>query len=75
MTKDKKHKPNQFDLNRKQILKLAKMAENFSDVEWFTLEERLDSGIGPTVLVRFNLFGDNDKDIDTTVDITDVSTW
>ena len=75
MTKDKKHKPNQFDLNRKQILKLAKMAENFSDVEWFTLEERLDSGIGPTVVVRFNLFGDNDKDIDTTVDITDVSTW
>ena len=75
MTKDKKHKPNQFALNRKQVLKLAKMAENFSDVEWFTLEERLDSGIGPTVVVRFNLFGDNDKDIDTTVDITDVSTW
>lgn len=75
MTKDKKLKPYQFALNRKQILKLAKMAENFSDVEWFTLEERLDSGIGPTIVVRFNLFSDNDKDIDTTVDITDVSTW
>ncbi len=71
---DKKYKSNQFALNRKQVLKLANMAENFPDVEWFTLEERLDSGIGPTVVVRFNLFGDNDKDIDTTVDITDVST-
>jgi hypothetical protein len=74
-TKDKKYRPNQFALNRKQVLKLANMAENFSNVEWFTLEERLDSGIGPTVVVKFNLFGDNDKDIDTTVDITDVSTW
>jgi hypothetical protein len=74
-TKDKKYRPNQFALNRKQVLKLANMAENFSNVEWFTLEERLDSGIGPTVVVKFNLFDDNDKDIDTTVDITDVSTW
>ena len=74
-TKDKKYRPNQFALNRKQVLKLANMAENFSNVEWFTLEERLDSGIGPTIVVRFNLFGDRDKDVDTTVDITDVSTW
>ena len=74
-TKDKKYRPNQFALNRKQVLKLANMAENFSNVEWFTLEEQLDRGIGPTVVVKFNLFGDNDKDIDTTVDITDVSTW
>ena len=73
--KDKKYRPNQFALNRKQVAKLAKMVENFPDVEWFTLEERLESGIGPTVVVRFNLFNDNDKDIDTTVDITDVSTW
>ena len=72
---DKKYKPNKFALNRKQILKLAKIADQFPEVEWFTLEEKLDSGIGPTVVVRFNLFGDNDKDIDTTVDITDVSTW
>lgn len=73
--KDKKYKSNQFSLNRKQVEKLAKMVENFPDVEWFTLEESLESGIGPTVVVRFNLFGDSDKDIDTTVDITDVSTW
>lgn len=67
--------PHQFALNRKQIEKLSKMAEHFHEVEWFTLEEDLSSGIGPTVVVKFNLFNDDDKDIDTTVDITDVSTW
>ena len=72
---DKKYKSNQFALNRKQVEKLAKMSEQFPEVEWFNLEERLDSGIGPSVVVRFNLFGDRDKDVDTTVDITDVSTW
>ena len=75
MTKDKKYQPRQFALNRKQIEKLAKMAEHFQDVEWFTLEEDSSSGIGPTVVVKLNLFNDSDKDVDTTVDITDVSTW
>lgn len=64
-----------FTLNRTQVEKLAKMAEHFKEVEWFTLEEHITSGIGPTVVVKFNLFNDTDKDIDTTVDITDVSTW
>ncbi len=75
MTKDKKHRPQQFALNRSQIEKLAKMTAHFKEVEWFTLEETNTSGIGPTVVVKFNLFNDSDKDIDTTVDITDVSTW
>lgn len=74
MTKDK-YKPSQFSLNRNQIEKLAKMANHFKEVEWFTLEESSSSGIGPTVVVKFNLFNDSDKDIDTTVDITDVGTW
>lgn len=74
-TKDKKSKPHRFALNRSQIEKLAKMAAHFKEVEWFTLEENNSSGIGPTVVVKFNLFNDSDKDIDTTVDITDVSTW
>jgi len=65
----------EFALNRKQIEKLSRMAEQFREVEWFTLKEESTSGIGPTVTVKFNLFGDSDKDIDTTVDITDVSTW
>jgi hypothetical protein len=75
MTKDKKHRPQQFALNRSQIEKLAKMAAHFKEVEWFTLEETNNSGIGPTVVVKFNLFNDSDKDIDTTVDITDINTW
>lgn len=58
-----------------QVEKLAKMAEHFKEVEWFTLEATHTSGIGSTVTVKFNLFNDDDKDIDTTVDITDVSTW
>jgi hypothetical protein len=64
-----------FVLNRTQVEKLAKMADHFKEVEWFTLESTHTSGIGPAVVVKFNLFADNDKDIDTTVDITDVSTW
>jgi len=75
MTKDKKHRPHQFALNRSQVEKLAKMAAHFKEVEWFTLEENHSSGIGPSVVVKFNLFNDSDKDIDTTVDITDVNTW
>ena len=51
------------------------MADHFKEVEWFTLESNSSSGIGPTISVKFNLFGDHDKDEDTTIDITDVSTW
>lgn len=76
--KDKKIKvvaANQFALNRSQVLKLSQLADQFEEVEWFTLEESRTSGIGPTVVVKFNLFKDNDKDTDVVVDITDVSTW
>jgi hypothetical protein len=76
MKKNNNHyKPNQFCLNRSQVEKLVKIASQFKEVEWFTLEAASTSGIGSTVTVKFNLFNDNDKDIDTIVDITDVSTW
>jgi hypothetical protein len=75
MKKDKNYKPNQFCLNRSQVEKLIKIASNFKEVEWFTLEESNTSGIGSSVVVKFNLFNDPDKDTDTVVDITDVSTW
>jgi hypothetical protein len=65
----------EFALNRKQVEKLAQMAQHFKEVEWFTLTEEHTSGIGSTVTVKFNLFGDYDKDVDTTIDITDVETW
>jgi len=64
-----------ISLNRKQAFKFAKLVDHFKDVEWFTIEEVKDNGIGPVVQVRFNLFGDDDKDDDVKVDITDVSTW
>jgi hypothetical protein len=66
---------NEFVLNQQQVKKLARMADQFPEVEWFTLVEENSSGIGSTVAVKFNLFGDRDKDTDTTVNITDVSTW
>lgn len=65
----------EFTLNRKQVGQLSQLADHFQEVEWFTLQEESDSGIGSTVTVKFNLFGDADKDTDTTVNITDVSTW
>lgn len=61
---------NEFPLNRKQIEKLTKLAEHFTEVEWFTLVA--DEGV---VSVHFNLFGDDDKDTDANINITDVSTW
>lgn len=64
-----------LSLNRKQIGKLVEIYNHFKEVEWFTFEVDHSSGIGEGIVVKFNLFGDNDKDTDTTVDITDVSTW
>ena len=64
-----------LSLNRKQLGKLVEIYTHFKEVEWFTFEVDHSSGIGEGIVVKFNLFGDNDKDTDTTVDITDVSTW
>ncbi len=64
-----------ISLNRKQIGKLNTLMEHFKEVEWFTVEEDSSNGLGPAMQVRFNLFGDTDKDVDATVDITDVDTW
>jgi hypothetical protein len=62
-------------LNRKQLKQLNTLMERFPDTEWFTLYSENESGIGPSMYVKFNLFGDEDKDEDTQVNITDVSTW
>jgi len=62
-------------LNRKQLGKLTEIYTHFKEVEWFTIRVDHTSGIGEGLVVTFNLFGDDDKDADTTVDITDVSTW
>jgi hypothetical protein len=62
-------------LSRKQVLQLAELAAKFPDAEWFTIEMSNVSGIGTNVTVKFDMFKDNRKDFDTTVDITDLSTW
>ena len=66
---------NELALNRKQLGKLAEIYTHFKEVEWFTIKVDHTSGIGEGLVVSFNLFNDDDKDVDTTIDITDVSTW
>ena len=61
-------------LNRKQLGQLFELYQKFEEVEWFTIIESQESGIGPSVTVKFDLFNKDNKP-DTTVDITDVSTW
>ena len=61
----------EFVLTREQIMKLAKIAEHFTDTKYYTLYETTESGIGPSMHVRFDLFEEND----TQMNITDVSTW
>jgi len=70
------YQPNQMILTRKQVEKLAKIADHFSEVESFSIEETHESGIGPTVIVKFDLFNKDIKNLkDTAVDITDVESW
>ena len=64
-----------ISLTRNQIMQLAELAEKFSDTEWFAIHEDFTSGIGHTTEVKFRMFKDSSKDLDTTVDITDLSTW
>jgi hypothetical protein len=66
---------NGISLTRNQIMQLAELAEKFSDTEWFTIHEEFTSGIGHTTEVKFRMYKDSSKDFDTTVDITDLSTW
>lgn len=58
-------------LNRNQIQKLYTIVEHFEEVDKFTIETDHSSGIGTSVVVRFELFR---KD-DSFVDITDVKDW
>lgn len=62
--------PKTIVLSRKQIFDLATLANHFTDVELFTIEENNSSGIGPTTTVKCILFQKH-----TTVDITDVENW
>jgi len=61
-------------LNRKQAEKFAALVDNFKDVKWFAIETEDNSSGIPVVRVKFSMFG-NDSEPETTVDITDLSTW
>ena len=61
----------EFVLTRSQIMKLAKIAEHFTDTKYYTLYETHEGDIGPSMYVRFDLFEEND----TQMKITDMSTW
>jgi hypothetical protein len=61
-------------LNRKQMEQLFDLYNRFDDIEWFEIEQSYESGIGPTVRIKFDLFNRDHKP-DTTIDITDVTTW
>jgi len=61
-------------LSRKQVLQLAELAAKFPDTEWFSLETDSSSGIGTQICVKFDMFK-SDVPGDTTVNITDFSTW
>ena len=63
-------KTNSIILSRKQVFDIAALANHFTDVELFTVEETFESGIGPTVRVKCTLL-----EKPTTVDITDVEKW
>lgn len=61
-----------MNLTRKQIQQLCEIADHFHEIELFELEQSNLSGIGPTIQVKFSIFG---KKPDTSVDITDVESW
>ena len=61
-------------LSRKQVLQLAELAAKFPDTEWFAIETDSSSGIGTQICVKFDMFK-NISGQDTTVNITDYSTW
>jgi hypothetical protein len=64
-------KNNEFRLTRAEILKLAKIAEQFEKVNLYTIKQNSSSGIGISTTVKMSLL---DKD-DTSIDITDVESW
>jgi len=69
--KTKKTKKNTLVLNRDQIGKLNEIVNHFKEINRFTIEVDYSSGIGAGIRVKFDLFEEND----TNVDITDVKDW
>ena len=62
---------NRIILTRKQIQRLAEIAIRFDNVESFTIDSESTSGIGPNVIVKFDMF----EHLDTEINVTDVENW
>ena len=58
-------------LTRTQLTQLVKITGHFQDINSFTLTQSHESGIGPAVVVSFDLFNSDD----TKIDITDYASW
>jgi hypothetical protein len=66
--------PTVIHLTRKQIKQMCEMSEHFKDINDFELHISNESGIGPTMNLRFNLnLAGEDSVVKT--DVTDVSKW
>lgn len=57
-------------LTQLQIKTLYDVAQRFQDIPQFEIVEKSESGIGPSIYVKFDLFG---KKVE--IDNTDVSNW
>lgn len=57
-------------LTQLQIKTLYDVAQRFQDISQFEIVEKSESGIGPSIYVKFDLFG---KKVE--IDNTDVSNW
>lgn len=64
----------ELTFSRKQVLQLAELAAKFPETEWFSIETDSSSGIGTQICVKFDIFKSGAPG-DTTVNITDYSTW
>jgi hypothetical protein len=62
---------NRIVFSRKQIEQLTAIANQFDNVTTFTVDSESNSGIGPTISVKIDLF----ENLDTKIDITDVGNW
>jgi hypothetical protein len=60
-------------LNRDQIHKLGEIVSHFKEINKFRIKTDSISGIGACISVSFTLF--DDKENDTSIDITDISDW
>ncbi len=64
-------KSKSLQLNRQQLEKLIEIFNHFKEVQHFDIAVDHSSGIGTGIKVTFDLF----EKSDTTVDITDYSSW